>query len=513
MERGDMGLRDDIAEVSEPAGVIRRVLDEALFLMPSASGTAVQLGEEAGYLSCVAAGGQLRDSVGTRVAINGSMTGCCLLEGSLQHCRDAAGDARMDSVACAAFSIASVLCVPLRRRTGAPMGVFVVTSDQPHAFGPADESTLDRLTDFISIVIGASLDLASVTEQLLAPHTVQGEAGALDGAARDEDDRAAAHKRARAFIANVMRPGAAVRAATRERIERVLAGEGLEIVVQPIFALDCGQVSSAEALARFAGPPHQAPDRWFADAVTVGLGEQLELHAIDRALALLPLLPVHIDIAVNAGPETFSSPALFERLEASAPNRITVELTEHVGVDVCSKIRQSRQVLRELGVKVAIDDTGTGFASLSLVLEMAPDVIKLDRELTHGIDCDPVRRALAKSLVGFAAGTGARVVAEGIETEAELGALAGLGVPYAQGYYLARPGSVEELCRLIGRAGEARVTAWCRDLDAARREGTSASSGNDSSLISGGSFAPGGNAVSREEASTMPLSEGASGTR
>ena len=439
-----MGLREVIAEVSEPARVMQRVLAEALHLVPSSNGAAVQLGAEAGYLSCVAAAGRLDDAVGTRVAIHESMTGRCLLEGSLQHCSDAANDPRVDAAVCAALSIVSMICVPLRRRTGAPIGAFIVTSDQRDAFGPADEATLDRLTDFISIVIGALLDLASVTEQLLAPPSV-------GTASRAGAERAVARARAGAFIANVMRPGAAVDAATRERVERVLAGYGLEMVLQPIFALGSGEVVEAEALARFAGAPEQGPDRWFADAASVGLGDRLELCAIERALALLPCLPLSVGIAVNAGPETFCSSALFECLQASTPSRITIELTEHVGVDVCGKVREARQTLRELGAKVAIDDTGTGFASLSLVLEMAPDIIKLDRHLTGGIDFDPVRRALAESLVGFAARSGACVIAEGIETAAELGVLIDLGVPYGQGYYLARPGSIEELHRLVGR--------------------------------------------------------------
>ncbi|MGH9109600.1 MAG: EAL domain-containing protein, partial [Acidimicrobiales bacterium] len=193
------------------------------------------------------------------------------------------------------------------------------------------------------------------------------------------------------------------------------------------------------------------PDCWFADATAVGLGDQLELLAVERALALLPLLPAELGLTVNVGPETLCTRALFERLEASTPGRITVELTEHVAIDISPKVRQARHTLRELGAKVAIDDTGTGFASLSLVLEMAPEVIKLDRALTSGIDFDPVRQALAQSLVGFAAGTGAEVVAEGIETEAELGVLTDMGVPYGQGYYLARPGSVEDLRRLVNR--------------------------------------------------------------
>ena len=101
---------------------------------------------------------------------------------------------------------------------------------------------------------------------------------------------------------------------------------------------------------------------------------------------------------------------------------------------------------------MSIDDTGTGFASLSVVLEVAPEIIKLDRELTANINVDPVRRALASALVTFGAEMGANVIAEGIETAAELAVLTELGIGYGQGFYLGRPGSLEDLVMRL-RAG------------------------------------------------------------
>ncbi|MGH9087667.1 MAG: sensor domain-containing phosphodiesterase [Acidimicrobiales bacterium] len=446
-----MGLREVVAEVSDPATVMERVLVESLVMVPAANGAAVQLGAEPGYLSFVAAAGRLRDKVGTRVPIQGSLAGRCLLGGSIEHCPYTGNDVRVDIAICAALSVDSMICVPLRRRTGTPIGVLVVTSNQPDAFGLADEATFERLTDFISGVIGAALDLGSLAEQLLIPRGARPWARSFADPAAGDAGGAAARARAAAFVANVIRPGAVGHSVARNRIERVLAGDGLQMVLQPIFALDSGRVVDAEALARFDGPPEQGPDRWFADAAAVGLGDQLERVAIERALALLPRLPDNVGIAVNVGPEALGSDALLERLEASTPHRVTVELTEHVGVDVSPKLRHACQALRKLGTKVAIDDTGTGFASLSLVVQMAPEIIKLDRELTSGIDFDPVRRALVGALAGFAAETGAHVVAEGIETAEELQVLTDLGVSYGQGYFLARPGSVEDLCCLVGR--------------------------------------------------------------
>ena len=96
-------------------------------------------------------------------------------------------------------------------------------------------------------------------------------------------------------------------------------------------------------------------------------------------------------------------------------------------------------------MRLSIDDTGAGFSSFAHILRLAPDIIKLDRELTSGIDRDPVRAALGTALVSFSARIGAKIVAEGIETITELGTLRALGIRYAQGYLLCRPTSLDSV--------------------------------------------------------------------
>jgi predicted signal transduction protein with EAL and GGDEF domain len=96
--------------------------------------------------------------------------------------------------------------------------------------------------------------------------------------------------------------------------------------------------------------------------------------------------------------------------------------------------------LRALGVRIAIDDAGAGYASMRHILSIEPDLIKLDMSLTRGIDQDRKRRALASALIAFAHETRIDIVAEGVETAAELDTLRELGVRKVQGYFLARPG-------------------------------------------------------------------------
>ena len=102
-------------------------------------------------------------------------------------------------------------------------------------------------------------------------------------------------------------------------------------------------------------------------------------------------------------------------------------------------LTRALDTLRRRGVRLAVDDAGAGFASLRHIVRLSPDFIKLDVSLTRGIDIDPVRQSLAAALVSFARDTGPVVVAEGIETEAELEALRHLGVPLGQGFHLGRP--------------------------------------------------------------------------
>jgi EAL domain-containing protein (putative c-di-GMP-specific phosphodiesterase class I) len=90
-------------------------------------------------------------------------------------------------------------------------------------------------------------------------------------------------------------------------------------------------------------------------------------------------------------------------------------------------------------VRLAVDDAGAGFSSLHHILLLSPDIIKLDITLVRDINRDPVKRALAWSLVTFAREIGSTIIAEGIETAAELATLVELGIPWGQGYHLGRP--------------------------------------------------------------------------
>jgi PAS domain S-box-containing protein len=227
--------------------------------------------------------------------------------------------------------------------------------------------------------------------------------------------------------------------AARRRVEGVLEDRNLQMALQPIVDINRNTWVNAEALARF--PDGRGPDMWFAEAQASGLATELELLAIDNAIALLPALPDDVGVSINASPTMILDPRFRHTLSALGPGlqRITVEITEHAAVSAYDDINDALVGLRENGMRLAVDDTGAGYASFTHVLRLRPDSIKLDRTLITDIDTDAARRAFVTAVVLLALELGASVTAEGVETGAELDTLRSLGVDQAQGYHLARP--------------------------------------------------------------------------
>jgi EAL domain-containing protein (putative c-di-GMP-specific phosphodiesterase class I)/AmiR/NasT family two-component response regulator len=224
----------------------------------------------------------------------------------------------------------------------------------------------------------------------------------------------------------------------RDEIQRFVEGDGVSMVFQPIMELETRTIVGVEALARFRSIPLRAPDAWFAEAVALELGVQLELATIRQALKMLPAVPDDAYLSVNCSQAAARSPLLAQTLGAVA-GRMVIEITEHEPVDDYVALSEALAPLRARGVRVAIDDAGAGYASLRHTLQLSPDIIKVDISLTRDIDADRGRRALASALISFADEMGMTIVAEGIESDAELRTLQELGVRYGQGFYLAEP--------------------------------------------------------------------------
>jgi PAS domain S-box-containing protein len=227
------------------------------------------------------------------------------------------------------------------------------------------------------------------------------------------------------------------------RVRSVLESEAVTPFFQPIVELDSGRRIAFEALARFPGSPSHTPDRWFADAWSVGLGIPLELLATKAAAAALTKLPPGLDLSINASPPAVAAQGFLGCLRGDV-DRVAVEVTEHLRLDDYAHVDTQLAALREAGGRVAIDDFGAGYASLQHVLRIQPEWIKLDISLTERIDRDPAATALAAAMVSFAERIGATLVAEGIESAGQAQAVSALGIRFGQGFFFGRPAPLDE---------------------------------------------------------------------
>lgn len=296
---------------------------------------------------------------------------------------------------------------------------------------------------------------AYVGVPLLGPTgTVVGMLCAIDGQARptlDDQDVAALQLLAQVLHDLQRRAVSASQAETERRellraLQRVMRGDGRHAVLQPIVDLTTGAAVAAEGLTRFTGasPAHvgggqRSAAHWFDDASRLGLREDLELVTALAVLDLLEVVPPDVAVCVNLGPQTLLTPRLGELLQDRPLSRIVVEITEHAPVTDYERLSDAVEPFRNRGLRLAVDDTGAGYASLRHVLGVRPDLVKVDMALTRGADRDLARRTLLSALADFARETGCRLVAEGVETAGELRAVAGCGIDLVQGYALGAP--------------------------------------------------------------------------
>ncbi len=291
------------------------------------------------------------------------------------------------SDAIASVDVAVMAYAPLRSGRDL-LGFFVVG-----AGGPAPEATASEL-------LPGLVEFAGLAGALLAPSVA------------------------------VRRRHRRIRSAIRQIVQRT----EFHPVFQPIVDLETRATIGYEATTRF--DDETAPDVKFSEAASVGLGPELELATLEAVLRDATGLPSGHSLNINASPALVLAGDRMERLLEGVQRTVVCEITEHVAIEDYPALRSALQRLP--GVQVAVDDAGAGFASFRHVLELRPSFVKLDRSLVAGIDGDLVRQALIAGMRHFAFAAGCRLVAEGIETDAELATLRELKVPLGQGYLLGR---------------------------------------------------------------------------
>jgi EAL domain-containing protein (putative c-di-GMP-specific phosphodiesterase class I) len=219
------------------------------------------------------------------------------------------------------------------------------------------------------------------------------------------------------------------------------ATSGLQMVFQPILDLVHGSIVGYEALARF---PTDEPEAHFKQAHRVGVGIEVEMEAIVQSMSVRPLTTGYVSI--NVSPQTVITGTFLRFVaELDDPHRLVLELTEHTPVEDYAQLCAAIAQLREIGVRIAVDDAGSGISSFRHVIMISPDIIKLDRSLIADIDEVAARAALAEAIVQFAQRIGATLVAEGIEREGERVTCLACGIRYGQGFLLGRPVPLDAL--------------------------------------------------------------------
>jgi len=252
----------------------------------------------------------------------------------------------------------------------------------------------------------------------------------------DEDGHVVGLRGSRSLVLERVDP----HAADRRRISEAMTTSALRIALQPIVHIADGRLAGAEALSRFNDG--RGPDSWFSEARATGQSLELNRLAFTMALAHVSDLPDHAYLSVNAGPELVLDPSFGADLVAAHSSclpRLVIEITEYEHISDYEAVNKALQPLRALGARIAVDDAGSGYASLIHILELRPDIIKIDRELLTDLDGDSARRSLVTALVLLAVDLGATVTGEGVETAQQMAALELLAVDCAQGYHLARP--------------------------------------------------------------------------
>jgi EAL domain-containing protein (putative c-di-GMP-specific phosphodiesterase class I) len=254
-------------------------------------------------------------------------------------------------------------------------------------------------------------------------------------------------------IATALGPTIAVleeRSSAAHLIDEILMQRRYWPVFQPIRDLTTNRIVGFEALTRFDAP--QTTQRLFDHAALMGRGKDLEIATMTAAVKAAARLPGHAWVSVNASAAVLSETDTIASILEPLQRPTVIELSEH---EMISDYHPIASAMKLLGPNrsLAVDDAGSGFASLRHILEARPAYVKMDIGLVQGASVDPTRRALVAGFVHFARDADFTLVAEGIEDAEDQATLKKLGVALGQGYVLGRPDRAESF---VGQAAPAK---------------------------------------------------------
>jgi diguanylate cyclase (GGDEF)-like protein/PAS domain S-box-containing protein len=259
---------------------------------------------------------------------------------------------------------------------------------------------------------------------------------------------------------DAMRARALARHATENALHRAIERGELRLFFQPIVRLDDARCIGAEALVRWQHPERGlvTPGEFVPLAEETGLIVALGAWVLEHATSQAARWQMEQDafsVSINLSARQLAEPGLAEqvaevlRRSGVTPSNICFEITESVLMEDADAVVHVIAEMRALGVRFAIDDFGTGYSSLGYLKRFAVDTVKIDRAFVDGLGDDEGDRAIVSAVIGLAHALGLRVVAEGVETETQLGELVALGCDEAQGYFFAPPQPAQDLKALV----------------------------------------------------------------
>jgi EAL domain-containing protein (putative c-di-GMP-specific phosphodiesterase class I) len=251
---------------------------------------------------------------------------------------------------------------------------------------------------------------------------------------------AVAYHRAHAPPASLAPPPDPALAELQTRYDRAV--DGLWMAMQPVVSAPLRNVYAYECLVRTREPSVPHGGAFVELAERLSQSQSLDRFIRARVATMLRDSADDLMVLVNLHPSSLDDDDLFapEAPLSAFAGRVVLEITERAALTDMKAVRDKVQSLRNLGYRIAVDDLGAGYAGLQSLVILTPEIVKIDMELVRNIDTSPTKATLVAAVITLCRQLGAKVIAEGIETDEEFRALQSMGCEFLQGYYFAKPG-------------------------------------------------------------------------
>lgn len=312
--------------------------------------------------------------------------------------------------------------------------------------------------------VGIAIGVALIPDDGDSADTLLRKADVALYRAKEEKQRSLSAVR---FFETAMDAQAEERDQLERELRQAIRDERIHPFYQPLIALDGSGIVGFEALARWTSPQlgEVPPERFIAVAEDAGLIRELTVLLLREACTDAVGWPPNITLAFNVSGAALQDPlfglGIMKILTETAfpAQRLELEITESALVRDLEAARTALDIVRGIGVRIALDDFGTGYSSLYHLRAFKPDKIKIDRSFVDGMEHDVDNAAIVKALIGLGSGLGAKVTAEGVETQAQRVLLEAQGCDQGQGYLFSKAVDAEHVTAML----------WASEIERRRR--------------------------------------------